>query len=58
MSKHHETGLSAITSLIEAPSLTATIETGWNGQEDSLLGKVGHARYREQCESEEFMVQI
>ena len=58
MSRHHETGLSAITSLINIPSLTSTLETGWNGQEGSLLGKVGHARNREQCEREEFMVQI
>jgi len=31
MSRHHETGLSAITSLIEIHSLTSALETGWNG---------------------------
>jgi hypothetical protein len=52
MSKHYETGLSAITSLIEITSLTSIFETGWNGH----AGRT--CENREQHKSEVHMVQI
>ena len=56
MSRHQETGLSAITSVIEIHSLTSTLETGWNGLEGSLLGQVRQVRIRGPCECDEFLV--
>jgi hypothetical protein len=52
MSKHYETGLSAITSLIGITSLTSIFETGWNGH----AGR--RCENREQHKSEVPMVQI
>jgi hypothetical protein len=58
MSKHHETGLSAITSLIELLVSRLLLKLGRMDKECGLLGKVGHVKNRGQYRPEELMVQI